>query len=631
MIIEFYRIEGISEEDTPYSSGGTGDIRLFLTRNKIVKRLDSNTYYPPHYRNTIKVLKDDVNYSTTMFNYIGLYYDNIWYYYFVDKINYINEDVYSVDIHMDTITTFLSKSYIYSCIVERQHINRWVQNGSSWYINRDYVRENFSNADFKIEINKQFSNSNLYDNSNHNIRGMYVAICTASLGSSPAISYGFQYSFGSSNVGVVNSPYTVCFIPDTLDGNYQIGYLNTTPNNYEVIDTLYKYAIAPECVQIYYLPSYLLLNENIVYNSNNSQFIINTISGSSNTDYTISNGALMNEHRDNVYHAPTFYYILMGSDREINFQRNIYSSQYFEVYYEPALLDENYIKITFGDKSSYTTYPLYQLTLPNLRCEYTPDILSGGKRYNLTGNAKTINYTGFIGLYDESNTCIVNGNAHTIDLVTNEYKTWASRNRATGYYTFVNGVVDVVGSFIGEYKQFDRLMSTQTATIRDINQYERGTQSGYTGAIKNALSLHETAINKVLQPNGFKSNGTYANALLTNIVYPSLVISKVQDYDKCCMMYRKFGYKVDKPYYQSTNSTYPITRNRYYFNYYKLRDITLDITSYVEDDYIKNDIIRRLENGIRLWYFDYETGVMLHGNECIVDYRYDNVETSYME
>ena len=86
-----------------------------------------DSIYPPHFQNRIQLSIEDLSPSTKV-NYLSLFYEGKYYYYFIDDINYINEGLYEVFITMDTIMTFMFDLNINKAILERHnsiHCNKY--------------------------------------------------------------------------------------------------------------------------------------------------------------------------------------------------------------------------------------------------------------------------------------------------------------------------------------------------------------------------------------------------------------------------------------------------------------------------------------------------------------------------
>ena len=147
MVIKLYYIEGISRIDTPYYANQGQQATLaaqeaFFERH-VVKEIDS-AFYPPHYTNQVKLTTDDVDFNTNI-NYLSLEFNDKTYYYFIDDVEYLSENMIKLYITMDVIQTYMFDIRIASGVIERKFINRWTSNNK---INRNYLREAVSDEEF---------------------------------------------------------------------------------------------------------------------------------------------------------------------------------------------------------------------------------------------------------------------------------------------------------------------------------------------------------------------------------------------------------------------------------------------------------------------------------------------------
>ena len=119
--IVLYYVNGISKIDTPYFSNES-EQRAYFESNKFCEIDDS--FCPSFFRNEIQVSSDDLVLSDKV-NYLSLYYDGKYYYYFIDDIMYINEGLIRLSLELDTIQTFMFQININSGSIERKFINRF--------------------------------------------------------------------------------------------------------------------------------------------------------------------------------------------------------------------------------------------------------------------------------------------------------------------------------------------------------------------------------------------------------------------------------------------------------------------------------------------------------------------------
>lgn len=142
-MIKLCYVQGINEVDTPWFATKEAQSAFF---EKSVKWKDEDSYYPPYFMNTIRLSADDVPFNdvSKKVNYCILEYEGKDYYYFIDSIDYVTDDLVEITIEMDTIQTYLFDMNVTNPIISRMPIKRWDDNAT--FINRNYIRENLSNG-----------------------------------------------------------------------------------------------------------------------------------------------------------------------------------------------------------------------------------------------------------------------------------------------------------------------------------------------------------------------------------------------------------------------------------------------------------------------------------------------------
>ena len=140
-MIKLCYVRGISEVDTPWFDTKEAQTSYFDAH---VIWADDTSYYPPYFMNTIRLSYDDIpfNDSSKKVNYCILEYDGKDYYYFIDSIDYVTDELVEVTIEMDTIQTYMFDMLISKPTIFRKAIQRWDVNKDT--INRNYIRENLS-------------------------------------------------------------------------------------------------------------------------------------------------------------------------------------------------------------------------------------------------------------------------------------------------------------------------------------------------------------------------------------------------------------------------------------------------------------------------------------------------------
>ena len=387
MLIEFYYIDGISEFDTPSFLGQSSqDIRLFF-ENYRVNSINTDFFYPPHYKNVIKFSTEDVQLQNTA-NYLSLYYNNKWYYYFIDDITYISEDVFSLSIHMDTLLTYWYDTQFQYAFVERMHINRWYKQDNVWYINRDYIRENFSKGEFDIIQYSEVSDGTWYDNCTSELPG--IVVITQTEFSHQGTMSPSKYIVGTTHYFTSRCAYSTSMIPYYYgDFDYTLQSSDSTfTGTASIRDGMLRLGKLSTTVNMFYIPMNLLGNA-LSYDSNANKITFDidkfeVYNTQGNKDFELM---YVGEPTatDPILHVSVLYKIVMGQGTNLNFERNTSIYNTASSIYEPCLLDENYYYITFGEKDCYTTYPLHLLTLCNLKVTYTADFTTGSRVYNMVG------------------------------------------------------------------------------------------------------------------------------------------------------------------------------------------------------------------------------------------------------
>ena len=667
MKITFYYLEGISDVNTPsfFCTNGAGvnhhKEKLFAEYK--MYELDSNTYYPPHYRNIIKVSTEDVALNTSV-NYLSLYYNNKYYYYFIEYIEYINESVYAISIRMDTVTTFAEDIFLEYGIVERMHIDRWVRRSDIdiWDINRNYIRENFSTEDYVLKEDKSFIKTNDFDNNTTDVaNGVYVGILSEGEYSPGNYSkFGCQYS-DKDSLTVFTTPYTIYMLPINFDKNTNnYNKINSTLTNIRcpVNKSMVKLGENAKLFDLLFIPCNPFYDDFICTKSTDylevnvqQGSVRTTVAGeisspSSGNEYTISGLCYHNLglSTDNALFTETLKYkVTYGFTRNTQTEVSLLDIGNTS---EPFIFDENYIKYEFGDKTTNTVCPLYLINSDSVNCCYTIDLISCSRIYYFKGhNTVTVDTSSNARTLDELQTKVINSNSISGDILSNEYNQWRVQNRATGYYLMADSVIDTVSTFFGSIPYGS---STKGRTISDVvtekgmssrvsyyDSYSKSTpdahyNTGYTGIVKSALDYHETNINKALAGSFGKCSNAVSSSIISN--YSNIHFKKyeVADIDKVAQMYRMFGSKVYEVV-QTRSALMTLCRSRYYYNFIKMKEIDIHLRNYVNDAGIIDDIIRRFTDGIRFWHYDIvDDSAIIRMEDGINQYYYDNVEVAFL-
>ncbi len=152
-MIRLMYVQGINEVDTPFFESKSEQEEYFESHS-VTTYDDETAYYPPYYTNRIKLPSVDIpfNDETKKVNYLSLEYEGKTFYYFIDSIDYVTDDLTELSISMDTIQTYMFDMLLTKPRIKRMPIKRWSNDKVT--INRDYIRENLSEGNMR-KISKQ--------------------------------------------------------------------------------------------------------------------------------------------------------------------------------------------------------------------------------------------------------------------------------------------------------------------------------------------------------------------------------------------------------------------------------------------------------------------------------------------
>lgn len=399
--ISLYYVEGINDVDTPFFSSKEEQSEYFSS--KLIKSL-STSYYPPYYRNTIKFASDDLTLNTKV-NYLSLNSAERTYYYFITSAMYVSEGILEITIDMDVIQTYYFDIHIKHCCIERKFINRYTEAG---YYNRSYIRENVSQGHYLLGKNNYYQDN----------QGWYVVRYNKSVSSRPLYKYGTNdnmpsgsvsmffpkdmkacrvdnvESTQSSEVSFVNlldDPYvdSISYIPfDFMKGKYTIesNCYNFTKTYY----TMYKHAQLEGSIPV---PLYAL------------------------THLVIQVTATATSFTKVPYDWQTISIFSIESDKNTKTNVEYYSK------YCPALIDENYQLLSFGENSTFTYCRLQYLKQPQVILKALVDLDTCNRIYGFS-------FAGSDDIDEPSyNTVVSTNNSLDLTLMQSQYRSWMSQNK----------------------------------------------------------------------------------------------------------------------------------------------------------------------------------------------------------
>lgn len=584
-----------------------------------------DAYYPPYYTNIIKLTTSDIPFNSRI-NFLYIIHKQKRYYYFINDINYINEDVFEISIEMDVIQTFLFNIKITDYSLVRESIKRWTSDG---YINRDYIPENISQGEFlidtyeykdNIDANLAFdwyicwsskdwaesgeANSQCYIKNEYNMCGTGLYCYLVPMPKMAITSANYQITVGAYTHTYTYYEFQAAFsVMQSLDAAHTIKILKL--NNSFVNDIM----------EISLDNSLPLTTIMTITRKNNNAFVDSKFRYSnSNTNYF----ALTLFEYNNIYKKNSTYslktndsYFIRNNDEEIP----------FNYHFCPQLIDENFIQLNFGEK-------IYSSS-PQLRKSKTIffdlwqhfDINSGYRSYCSTFD----NIQGtFI---DKYNANVVIPLPYFIAIVNTAWSTYYANHYGsltTGItQQYTNAMMNFGKNVIGSVNVLSSKSSTVKSENFDITDETMKTTS-YASATKSYTKLASSGINvaqdmynintnlQVLRENLYNAPATVGQGseIFTSLSsYDDrtvLAISIVTDIEECARKFEYYGYKVNKT--SILNDTLNnISRNRIYWNVYKFTNVNTTISS-TNPCMISNDLIGeyklRLEDGIRFIEYD---------------------------
>lgn len=591
-----------------------------------------NDYYPPHYTNTIKLELSQVDYNDVNYNYLLLSFNNKYYCYFIDSIEYINEDLYSIKITMDTIQTYMFDINFLQSNITRKSIDRYLYDSDTqtYSINRNYIRENLSKGNFVFKEQLLFES---------NLRYIIIysteKLTSDSVGARPDTQVVYDYE--RSEYITTSSNLYVYILPILIDSRY----INNTGK--EVYFDSFLPSEVPHDTGCK-LHSYY----DIVNNFSGCKTIVNMIMCNNkvldeicdfrifvdNTNNTItfkSNHLNVEEGTFGIPQINTMYAFRLpalfrnyfyGLDMSVghntmNRSLNVLKNSSFV----PQLIDENYIKAYFGEKSNYNQIPLYQLKeTGNMRCHFFFDIMTCDRTYWVSKEYDT--------LKDDLLNIIVCNSDEGMVLKNTPWQDYIAQNKAT----YTDGFklakdLNLLNFEMGLTKTatagMERYLTTGSPSSRG---------SSFTGEIVGQVGsyfINQYSIdanhriltdNLMSAPQESKQGNSYSNDLYIKSNAIIQRIETVSDIDNVALEYENEGYAVNEIKYNENILDYT---NRHYYNIIQARDIRFDLSVLSTND-IKNDIRTRIESGLRLWNKSHNTNIL----DNII---YDNVETNLVE
>ena len=664
MIVELFYISGLNNIDTLYFDNIDEQNNYFDNATSKVS-LNDFSFYPPHYTNKILLSTADIDFNSNV-NYLRLQYNNKWYYYFIENIDYISEETVSIDVVMDVIQTYLFNIKFNYADIERRLIDRWLIKDSNIEINRNYIRENLSNSSFYYGYYKRFN----YDFAQYDfilvdmvasddVLNIKTAPFTKAL--NPTMFKSFDNKVGKYKSFTDGYYHYYLFIPTKLDknfiikkGSYGINTTNAQINpstedvsltSTELMTTLEYYSSHPSVISLNIVPYNMFSDTSIVCSSDDSNIYIQLLDS-----LAFVNQSIMIEDTNTIrilYLCPkcnlnhTFettssyeepvelkrkYYTVSLNDTKFPININRLTKTPFSINYIPQMLDENYRQLEFGERISYTTTPynmLYKYPI-NIKLEQVFIVNNGNRAY-----CSYINDD----LQDIYINTIIVPTTESFALKNDAWRTYVSQNQATlstglGYQFFT----DITDAGLSEYKinkprnMYDRRYKVPTLN-KAGKKYAKGIIGNAIQGVKNVIdTVVDYQVNKENLQNTPKTI-TQGNNVIDNIVINSndvMVREKyVYDYDKVCEQLEENGYKVNEHY--SNINIIKELNTRYYYNYFQCSALNISLNNVLNDNDTLQLIIDRFNDGLRFWNIQNCNNDDIDIGQLFV---YDNVEKS---
>lgn len=578
-----------------------------------------DAYYPPYYTNVIKVDISEVP-QTAPINFVILVHNEKYYYYFVDKIRYINEDIYEIVVNMDTVLTYMFDYIVKNGFITRKSINRW--NGNE--INRDYVRENVSEGIMEVS-SFSYRNPNKYIvvASSHN----YV---DSSRPSGHYMQNGTKFNFG---YYVYIFPLPPFELLDTADiyiydhaGNRNL----VTVHPYDIVNKFISdpYTINMMLVESEYLDKIYGTEWNERHHYTECSLIFSGDIGTLDlvrfgSTYVAGFNAINLDIDDNLMFTDT-----------LGFTKNNATDTPFNYTYVPQLIDENYIQLEYGDVNGFSSYPLHQSKSVSFNYYNNLDVTNGNDGYyildSLTTNNKYNSYNISLGL--------------TFDLITDPWLEYQAQNKGTlstglqlqavnTLYSTVKGVgTNVVsGLYMGGRSEMEFEAGHQgLSNMYAGKKFQSGVSAGtaLTDGIMQGINIVANyQINKdnlQFSPDTVKGRANLYSMMFSKYKSPYLKKFMVTDIINCAKKLEEYGYRVNEVINISTYM-HTLCNNRFYYNCISARVTTYDTMCFIPNEII-NDINARLENGLRFFTFNDDTS-----NYTMNDMlKLDNVENNVL-
>lgn len=495
-------VPGIDEVDTPFFKKQKDQKAFF---DACERWSDDTAYYPPYYMNRIKVPSEAVSLTKNgeAVNYCCIIYDERRFYYFIDSVDYVTDDLIEISITLDTIQTFYFDIDIQRPLVSRMAIKRWGDDKVT--INRDYVRENLSDGKMR-----KISKSTFIENADEGIKWVAIRCSSAPKGKALHINdkmgtpglhgyYGtIRYALSDKESYYEQTGGCTILVPYgdwfRTNGSVYVRYGNNEPYEMTSIQAyLETLASNSETLSMSYLP-YDPFGCTFVADGYDGNPIISipsetiTIGG---TDYNwyymdlISSSSEVSFYQGFILRFPWFkegkaYGMpirIRSKIAYVDVTHNFSEKKAYDPKYVPAMCDESYEMISVGDNSGTTMAPLFYSKKAYAYLYYALT-LKGDRIYSF-GLADDLT-TGSFGnvLQDPHNVLLVTNNTIDYDLYTDPWKNYQVNHKGSIVTDWLASGATSVSKIAGGLYMANALSKTPT-TAEYGSQYAGLSIGGY--------------------------------------------------------------------------------------------------------------------------------------------------------
>jgi len=585
-------------------------------------------YYPPLYKNRIKFAFDETSINSLQVNYLSLIYKSKTYYYFIDKINYIAEDLWEFELTMDTIQTYMF-NVSKAGRVTRKSIKRWIDSNT---INRNYIRENMSKEDFDITR---------FDN-NRSVYAFYLfAFSELEVPNSNVVPTAIvsDLSSSSGDRSYIRNNLYYFLVPVYTDSDLLITTINYNNVNYaqNLVGTLQHLLTSPYCVSCTLIRSLAFRQKVNIYATGNTMYLDDTNAGITFNhtapafEINIGGGQtstiaafLIDRYNSNFQTYTTL-------TENLIFDRNRSAGVSFNKKYVPYLLDENYYKFEVGERLMLSSYPLHQIIVytsgsKNLRGYFMYDLESSFRNYKIYSNGDT---------YDKFFTIATSPTQPTMILNKDSWEQYYANNKANYTIGIKNDIANIIWSnftgttsnvtktritgqslrnsgFVQIENAVDNMnpsgINTGSNTMLQGHMYSSfGKEQAKVGLANTAIQMYNYGDNlNIVKENAISTPNYVAqgnNAINDYYIKTfDLIVreSQVRDIENVARCIEYYGYPVNEYYIENGYKGFTDFDIRLYYNICQMDSLILT-ENIVIPEVLKADFIARLKSGIRLW------------------------------